>query len=64
MWYVHTISYTVYLALTYPTSPGAPVTPANPKDMPTIAAVICLNQWTHTGKSSYVSWGGGSKTKQ
>ena len=37
-------------------TPVAPVTPTNPSAMPTIAATICLNQWTHTGKSSYVSW--------
>ncbi len=43
---------------TYPTSPTTPVTPANPSEMPTMAATICRNQWTHTGKSSYVSWPG------
>lgn len=40
----------------HPAIPGAPTTPMTPNMMPTIPAAICLNQCTHTGKSSKESW--------
>lgn len=43
--------------LAHPTSPNHPVTPAKPTHIPATAAMNCLNQWTHTGKSSNVSCG-------